>query len=63
MEDLELMDSVAQQMTGLCLCALGESVPPALRASLKYFREEYVEHITTGTCGIAPTPVAAGGSA
>jgi len=63
MEDLALMDSVAENMTGLCLCALGESVPPALRASLRYFRDEYVHHIKTGTCDVAASPVAAGGSA
>ncbi len=64
MEDLDLMDSVAQNITGLCLCALGESIPPALRASLRYFRDEYVYHIKTGSCGVTPAPVAAaGGSA
>jgi len=53
MEDLELMDSIAEHMTGLCLCALGESVPPPLRASLRYFRDEYVHHIKTGACDVA----------
>lgn len=52
MEDLDLLDSIARQMTGTCFCPLGESVPPSLRASLRYFREEYVHHIRTGTCDV-----------
>jgi len=57
MEDLELLDSIARNMTGTCFCPLGESVPPSLRASLKYFRDEYVHHITTGACDLAPAAV------
>jgi NADH-quinone oxidoreductase subunit F len=54
MEDLDLLDSIARNMTGTCFCPLGESVPPSLRASLRYFRDEYVHHITAGTCDVAP---------
>jgi NADH-quinone oxidoreductase subunit F len=60
MEDLDLLDDIARNMTGTCFCLLGESVPPTLRASLKYFRDEYVHHIKTGSCDLAPAPVAAG---
>jgi NADH-quinone oxidoreductase subunit F len=59
MEDLELLDGIARNMTGTCFCPLGESVPPSLRASLRYFRDEYVHHIATGSCDLAP--VGAGG--
>jgi NADH-quinone oxidoreductase subunit F len=52
MEDLDLLDGIARNMTGTCFCPLGESVPPSLRASLTYFRDEYVHHITTGRCEI-----------
>jgi len=52
MEDLDLLDGIARNMTGTCFCLLGESVPPSLRASLKYFRAEYEHHITTGTCDV-----------
>jgi len=52
MEDLDLLDGIARNMTGTCFCLLGESVPPSLRASLKYFRAEYEHHIRTGTCDI-----------
>ncbi len=57
MDDLDLLDSVARNMTGVCFCPLGESVPPGLRASLKYFRDEYVHHIRTGACDVAPAAV------
>jgi NADH-quinone oxidoreductase subunit F len=60
MEDLDLLDDVARNMTGTCFCLLGESVPPTLRASLKYFRDEYVHHIETGACDLAPAPLAVG---
>jgi NADH-quinone oxidoreductase subunit F len=52
MEDLDLLDGIARNMTGTCFCLLGESVPPSLRASLKYFRPEFEHHIKTGTCDI-----------
>ena len=58
MEDLDLLDGIARNMTGTCFCLLGESVPPSLRASLRYFRAEYEHHIATGSCDIR-TPVTA----
>lgn len=59
MDDLDLLDSIARNMTGTCFCPLGESVPPSLRASLKYFRGEYIHHIQHGICDVAAA--AAGG--
>lgn len=52
MEDLELLAGIAKGMTGTCFCPLGESVPPSLNASLRFFRHEYEHHIKTGTCDI-----------
>ncbi len=54
MEDLDLLDGIARNMTGTCFCPLGESVPPSLRTSLRHFRDEYVHHITTGVCDLLP---------
>ncbi len=59
-EDLDLLDAITRNMTGTCFCPLGESVPPGLRASLKYFRDEYGHHIQTGACDLAPAAVAGG---
>jgi NADH-quinone oxidoreductase subunit F len=61
MEDLDLLDGIARNMTGTCFCPLGESVPPSLRASLRYFRDEYVHHVTSGACDLLPAAV--GGAA
>jgi len=52
MEDLDLLEGIARNMTGTCFCPLGESVPPSLRNSLVYFREEYEAHIRTGRCNV-----------
>ncbi len=52
MEDLELLSGITKGMTGTCFCPLGESVPPSLNASLRFFREEYEHHIKTGTCDV-----------
>jgi NADH-quinone oxidoreductase subunit F len=51
MEDLDLLDGIARNMTGTCFCLLGESVPPSLRASLQIFRAEYEHYIQTGSRG------------
>ncbi len=60
MEDLDLLDAIARNMTGTCFCPLGESVPPSLRASLRYFRAEYAHHVRTGSCDLRPAAAAAG---
>lgn len=51
-EDLDLLSGIAKGMTGTCFCPLGESVPPSLNASLRFFRHEYEHHIKTGTCDV-----------
>ena len=55
MEDLELLSGISKGMTGTCFCPLGESVPPSLNASLRFFRHEYEHHIKTGTCDVLQT--------
>ncbi|MCS7172993.1 MAG: NADH-quinone oxidoreductase subunit NuoF [Armatimonadetes bacterium] len=45
MEDLDLLESIAKNMTGTCFCPLGESVPPSLRAGLEDFRDEFIAYI------------------
>lgn len=51
-EDLDLLSGIAKGMTGTCFCPLGESVPPSLNASLRFFRHEYEHHIRTGQCDV-----------
>lgn len=50
--DVELLQGIAKGMTGTCFCPLGESVPPAIASSLRFFRSEYDHHIRTGTCDV-----------
>jgi len=51
-EDLDLLTGIARGMTGTCLCPLGESVPPAIYSTLRFFRQEYDHHIRTGACDV-----------
>jgi NADH-quinone oxidoreductase subunit F len=39
--DLITLESVAQQMQGKCLCALGEFATSPVLSTLKHFRAEY----------------------
>lgn len=52
MEDLDLLDGIARGMTGTCFCPLGESVPPAIYSTLRFFRHEYEHHIRTAECDV-----------
>ncbi|HET6947045.1 MAG TPA: NADH-quinone oxidoreductase subunit NuoF [bacterium] len=52
MEDLDLLNGIAKGMTGTCFCPLGESVPPAIYSTLRFFRHEYEHHIRTAGCDV-----------
>ena len=54
--DIELLRGIARGMTGTCFCPLGESVPPAITSSLRFFAHEYEHHITTGACDVGVHP-------
>lgn len=40
-QDVELLDTIINQMEGNCFCLLGEFVVPGVRTSLELFRDEY----------------------
>lgn len=40
-KDVELLDTIINQMDGNCFCLLGEFVVPGVRTSLALFRDEY----------------------
>lgn len=46
-DDLGLLDGIARNMTGTCFCPLGESVPPAIYSSLRFFRAEFERQVQT----------------
>jgi NADH-quinone oxidoreductase subunit F len=50
LEDLERLEILADQIKTTTLCALGQTAPNPVLTTLRYFREEYVEHITHKFC-------------
>ncbi|MFM8636970.1 MAG: NADH-quinone oxidoreductase subunit NuoF [Betaproteobacteria bacterium] len=49
-EDLELLNSVADNIQGRTICALGDAAAMPVRAMIKHFRDEFVHHIEHKTC-------------
>ena len=50
MEDLEKIDELAQFIKSNSLCGLGQTAPNPVLSTLRYFRDEYVEHIVNKRC-------------
>jgi len=50
MEDLEMLDKLGAMVKRTALCGLGQTAPNPVSSTIKYFREEYVEHITAKKC-------------
>ena len=48
--DIEYMEWLADLMKSGSLCALGQTSPNPVLTTIKYFREEYEEHIKLGYC-------------
>lgn len=57
MSDLDLLDSVAGNILGRTICALGDAAAMPVQAMLRHFREEFIHHIEHGCCAV---PMAAG---
>ncbi|HTY63348.1 MAG TPA: NADH-ubiquinone oxidoreductase-F iron-sulfur binding region domain-containing protein [Acidobacteriota bacterium] len=51
--DLDLLEELAEFMESASLCALGQSAPFPVASTLKYFRDEYEEHIKEKRCRAA----------
>ncbi|SHI88020.1 NAD(P)-dependent iron-only hydrogenase diaphorase component flavoprotein [Clostridium cavendishii DSM 21758] len=49
-EDLEKLEELCHVIRDTSLCGLGESAPNPVLSTLKYFREEYEEHIDNKIC-------------
>jgi NADH:ubiquinone oxidoreductase subunit F (NADH-binding)/NAD-dependent dihydropyrimidine dehydrogenase PreA subunit/(2Fe-2S) ferredoxin len=49
-EDLVLLEELSEFMEAASLCALGQSAPFPVASTLKYFRDEYIEHIKEKRC-------------
>ena len=51
-EDLVLLDSVAENIMGRTICALGDAAAMPVRGMLKHFRDEFVHHIEHKSCKV-----------
>lgn len=57
-KDLEILASLSRTMQKAALCGLGQAAPTSVVSTLKYFRDEYDQHIfdkkcATGVCKMA----------
>jgi len=50
MQDLELLQELCDMVANTSLCGLGQSAPNPVISTLRYFREEYIEHIEQKRC-------------
>ncbi|MBQ1250897.1 MAG: 4Fe-4S binding protein, partial [Clostridia bacterium] len=50
LEDIELLEELAQVVTETALCGLGKSAAQPVMSTLKSFREEYVAHVVDKKC-------------
>ncbi len=50
METLDILEELAKAVKVGALCGLGKTAPNPVLSTLKYFREEYEDHILRGKC-------------
>jgi NADH-quinone oxidoreductase subunit F len=50
LDDLDTMKDIGDNMLFKSFCALGDGAVSPIDSSLKYFRDEYVEHVKAGGC-------------
>jgi len=48
--DMDLLDSVADNIQGRTICALGDAAAMPVRAMIKHFRHEFEHHVEHKTC-------------
>lgn len=53
-DDLDLLDSVAGNIMGRTICALGDAAAMPVRGFLKYYHDEFAFHIENKRCVVAP---------
>ncbi|WP_119155770.1 NADH-quinone oxidoreductase subunit NuoF [Caldimonas tepidiphila] len=49
-EDMDLLNSVADNIQGRTICALGDAAAMPVRAFIKHYRDEFAHHIEHKTC-------------
>ena len=53
-EDLDLLNSVADNISGRTICALGDAAALPVKSFVKHFRDEFQHHIDHKRCLVAP---------
>ncbi len=52
-QDIALLDSVADNIMGRTICALGDAAAMPVRGMIKHFRDEFVHHVEHKSCMVA----------
>jgi NADH-quinone oxidoreductase subunit F len=55
-EDIDLVNQVASNMLFRSFCALADGAASPINSSIKFFREEYEEHVRLGRCPMQEGP-------
>jgi NADH-quinone oxidoreductase subunit F len=53
-EDLDVLTSVADNIQGRTICALGDAAALPVKSFIKHFRAEFEHHIARKQCVVAP---------
>jgi len=56
MEDLDTLERLGNMVKRTALCGLGQTAPNPVSSTVRYFRDEYVQHITNKTCAQGKCP-------
>ncbi len=51
-QDIALLDSVAENIMGRTICALGDAAAMPVRGMIKHFRDEFVHHVEHKRCTV-----------
>ncbi|MCS6844670.1 MAG: NAD(P)H-dependent oxidoreductase subunit E [Caldilineales bacterium] len=62
LRDLEILEELCEMVRDTSLCGLGQSAPNPVLSTLRYFREEYLQHIQehrcpAGVCQMTEVPI------
>ncbi len=50
MEDLDLLEEIANTVSNTALCGLGKTAANPVLSTLKYFKDEYIAHVRDKKC-------------
>ena len=50
LEDIDKLEELCKNVKNSALCGLGQTAPNPILSTLRYFRDEYVEHVVDKKC-------------